>query len=249
MHTMVSQQHFAKYWAFFKTKYKKYSGYTTYFDKTYIKGAFTKWYFFDVVPNIFLTNNKCESLNTTIKRDWFNRDRKPLHLFFDCLKQELIDLTIKKNLKEFKIHTETKIRATQLEAKNIFVNKGDFNFIDKKETAKPEIAKINRFLSLIYKDVDQFKSDLFSLVILKHNSLTQSATCFCNSGLKYGICHHKLALEILKGVSKRVVMIVPKKKKGRKRKSPQAYIKEDESELSKEPQPQGKKVKRCSRPR
>jgi len=74
------------------------------------------------------------------------------------------------------------------------------------------------------------------MYILAWNNTSKSAICYCTRGFKFGVCVHKLALEIVHGTMKKVVELVPQKKR-RKRKSPKALDKD-------EPQQQTKKDKR-----
>ena len=69
MQSMITQKHFKVYWNLLKVKYADYKSYIEYFESTYINSIYNKWHYYDVKPNIFLTNNACESLNALIKRD------------------------------------------------------------------------------------------------------------------------------------------------------------------------------------
>ena len=72
-------------------------------------------------------------MNATIKRDWTNRERKPLHLFFEILIEGLKDLSKSRNQfkNEIEISTELKIKATKLFEKDLFIQKGNFYFLKK----------------------------------------------------------------------------------------------------------------------
>ena len=96
MHKTITKEQFDKYWLLFKKKYFHYKNFTNYFEKTYINSLTNKWHYYDVEQNVMLTNNVCESLNAMIKRDWTNRERRPLHIFFDILKSGLMDLAKEK---------------------------------------------------------------------------------------------------------------------------------------------------------
>jgi len=223
MHSMVTKENFETYWSLFKTKYSKYPSYIEYFQKTYIDSEFSKWHFFDVPPNTLLTNNISESLNAMIKRDWTNRERKPLHIFFNVLKEGLIELSkeIKPWKQEVEVRTDIKLQAMKLEGKKLFV-KGShqgFYFLDKEEKTKVDSSKIERFLQNKYLTLDEFKSDFESMIVLKWDQQSKTAVCFCNYGYKYGICSHKYALELHLGIATRLLMLVPAKKRGRKKKS------------------------------
>ena len=98
MQKMPTQEHFAQYWSLFKEKFDSYDSYHDYFEKTYIDSINNKWHYYDVEPNVFLTNNICESLNASIKKDWTNRERKPLHIFFRILKEGIIEIAKEKKI-------------------------------------------------------------------------------------------------------------------------------------------------------
>ena len=85
--------------------------------------------------------------------------------------------------------------------------------------------------------MDEFRSNYNKIIILKWE--TESSTCYCNRGFKYGVCSHRLALEIVHGKMKKVVMLAPLKKRGRKRKSPKALQYEEEQQ-----QPKVKRIKK-----
>jgi len=190
MHMMITEDHFKKYWELFKIKYSNYKEYLNYFEKTYISSESNKWHYFDVLPNVFLTNNICESLNATIKRDWTNRERKPFHIFLNILKEALIDLAKEGKIYKFKVEikSEMKFLATQLEAKKLFVKKKDYYFLDKEEKKRIEINQINQYFDLKYTDVDSFQADQLSMVILRLYPSTKKATCFCKFGFTKGMC-------------------------------------------------------------
>ena len=196
MHTMFNEAFFLKYWSLFKEKYKQYQKYLEYFESTYIHSVCNKWHYFDVVPNTFLTNNISESLNAMIKRDWTNRERKPLHLFFATLVEGIKDLSKAKKLfqNEVNITTEMKIKATKLAEKDLFVKKGNYYFLKKIGDDKIDISIVERFLQLNYQDVNDLKNDYNRMHILAWNNSTKSAICYCTRGFKFGVCAHKLAL-------------------------------------------------------
>jgi len=234
-----------KYWNLFKMKYSHYNNYLEYFEAIYMDEPLNKWHYFDVLPNTFLTNNISESLNAMIKRDWTNRERKPLHLFFNTLKEGIIQLS--KERKSFKkdviFPTEVKIKGSQLEEKKIFLKFKDYYFLNKNEEGKVEVEKAKKFLDLTYNNLDDFKSDVTSLVVLNWNNTSKESICYCTRGFKYGVCHHKVALEIHLKIQNKIVLIIPAKKRGRKRKSPSSLQKEEEEII----QEIGKRVKK-SRP-
>jgi len=45
-----------------------------------------------IVSQMFFTNNICELLNASLKRDYTGRERKPLHQFLKILKGVFIDI-------------------------------------------------------------------------------------------------------------------------------------------------------------
>jgi len=243
MQAMISETHFETYWKLFKGKYSNYKSYCEYFENTYINSIFNKWHYYDVKPNIFLTNNACESLNALIKRDWTNRERKPLHIFFNILKEGILELA--KENKPWKVQveitTELKLKATELAEKNIFVKKDNYYFLDKAEKEKAEKTKIERFANITYSNIDDFKSDFEDLIILSWDQSKKLAICYCSQGFKFGICHHKYALEIYQGTRARLVKLAPTKKRGRKRKTATALVHQHEEG---EHRPPGKKVKK-----
>jgi len=233
MHMMITKNHFAKYWSLFKEKYSHYQSYLDYFEKTYMTDIAGKWHYYNVRPNVFLTNNVCESLNSVIKRDWTNRERKSLHIFFNILKESLIDIAKEKRV--FKttpeINIQIKCRATDLEAKNLFINKNNYYFLKKNETEKVDMEMINRFLECDYHDIDDFKNDLLNCVILKWDPISKNASCYCKIGFTTGLCHHKLAVEMSHGVIAKTILLEPNKKRGVKRKARSALVIEEESQI------------------
>ena len=237
MHMMITEDHFKKYWELFKIKYSNYKEYLNYFEKTYISSESNKWHYFDVLPNVFLTNNICESLNVTIKRDWTNRERKPFHIFLNILKEALIDLAKEGKIYKFKVEikSEMKFLVTQLEAKKLFVKKKDYYFLDKEEKKRIEINQINQYFDLKYTDVDSFQADQLSMVILRLDPSTKKATCFYKFGFTNGMCHHKLALEMNIGSLAKTVVLLPNKVRGRKRKAESAFHKQEEQILPPNP--------------
>ena len=243
MHMMFNEKYFIKYWILFKKKYEKYKSYTEYFESTYIQSIFNKWHFFNVPPNTFLTNNICESLNSLIKRDWTNRERKPLHIFFNILKEGLMDLSKEKKFFKYEadIPTEMKLKATQLLDKNLFTKCEGYYFLNKDETEKVSLTTAKNFLTINYNNVDDFKTDFIKLIVVSFDRNLNSAICYCSRGFKYGICHHRLALEMLHGVRNRVIVLVPAKKRGRKKKATPALDRDEEIN------PVGKKVKKTIR--
>ena len=53
----------------------------------------------------------------------------------------------------------------------------------------------------------------------KGNNTEKTVICFCNSGFKCGVCMHKLALKINLKFRQKLVLLVPKRRRGRKRKA------------------------------
>lgn len=66
-----------------------------------------------------------------IKRDWTNRARKPLHLFFKTLKEGLIELSkeVKPWISQVEVKTEQKLKGTELEEKKIIIRKKNYYLV------------------------------------------------------------------------------------------------------------------------
>jgi len=69
LRSMISEKHFEKYYELFKSYYSSFPEFLEYFEKEWVSSnsPTTKSRFFDCEPNIFMTNNICESLNASIK--------------------------------------------------------------------------------------------------------------------------------------------------------------------------------------
>jgi len=249
MQTMITKNHFEKYWTLFTNKYCNYKSYCDYFAATYINSRMNKWHFFDIEANVFLTNNICESLNATLKRDWTNRERKPLHIFFTILKDCLIDLAKENKVFKLKVEPKTdhKILASDLEKKNLFVKRNNYYFLDREEKVRPSHTMLTNYLTANYDNIEEFKSNHQSLIVLSWNSILKKATCFCRKGFLQGLCHHKIALEMTEGVIPKLLRLMPNKKRGRKRKEPLAWSKEEAPNPNEIPSQKAKKVKQKSR--
>ena len=76
MRKSVSQQQFNKYYDLFKAQYSHYNSFLEYFEKQWVSQSSktNKWAFYLSDSNALMTNNICESLNATIKRDFTNRE-------------------------------------------------------------------------------------------------------------------------------------------------------------------------------
>ena len=96
---MLSKKHFDKYWNLFQNEFSCYSSFIEYFSQQWVceESKTNKWMYYHCETNVLLTNNICESLNATIKRDWTNRERQPLNIFLQTLKDVLNDEKLKKN--------------------------------------------------------------------------------------------------------------------------------------------------------
>ena len=222
IHQMVTKEHFIKYWQLFKKEYLIYDDYCKYFEDTYINSNCNLWHFFDVDANVFLTNNCCESLNSMIKRDWTNRERRPLHIFFKTLKDGIYQLANQNKpfIPEVEVTTNLQIEAAKLESKGLFVKFKDYYFIQKKhDEGKISMDQAKRFVNIKYSNLTDFKKDCLTMNVLKVNNTEKTVTCFCSSGFKSGVCVHKLALEINLKFRQKLVLLVPKRRRGRKRKA------------------------------
>jgi len=81
MRKSVNQLQFNKYYDLFKAQYSHYNSFLEYFEKQWVSQSSktNKWTFYQSDSNVLMTNNICESLNATIKRDFTNRERLSLH--------------------------------------------------------------------------------------------------------------------------------------------------------------------------
>jgi len=140
--------------------------------------------------------------------------------------------------------TSIKLRATELAEKTIFLKKQNYYFLEKTEKEKVDKAIVDRFINISYANLDDFKSDLHHLIILFWDNRAKLSICYCSQGFKYGMCHHKYALEITLGTCAKLVRLAPAKKRGRKRKTASALILQPGEE---EPKPPRKKVKKSAR--
>ena len=199
----------------------------------YVNSPLSKWHFFNTEPNTFLTNNCSESLNAMIKRDWTNRERKPFHIFLRTLKDCIFQLSLEKKTFQSEIEANTNLQTAgaNLQSKNLFVNFKEYYFLKKKqEEGQVSMSQARRFVNLTYTNLKDFKSDCLNLIVLKFNNSPKSVTCFYNSGFKYGVCVHKVALEIHLKLRQKIVLLVPKKKRGRKRKAAPALSRQEDEE-------------------
>lgn len=230
MQGSITQVQFDKYYELFKNEYFQYQEFLDYFDTYWVsqQSKTTKWRFFDMEPGIFLTNNICESLNSSLKRDYMNRERKPLHQFLKTLKDIFIDISNEnKKLKESPlITTNMKITAAQIEAKKLFIFRKGYYFTHKDCHSKLSLSVIDAFLDGRYTNIADMRANLKIIVVLAFNNVKKEVTCFCKEGYTYNHCLHKMALEIYLGVRERIVLLQPNKRRGRKRRATKALEKE-----------------------
>ena len=203
-----------------------------YFEKMWVseESSTNKWHYYNCEANVFTTNNICESLNASIKRDYTNRERKPLHQFMKVLKDIFIDIFNEKNKNKFEtsinISNKMKADATVVAEKKLFVAKNDFYFIAKDLKTKIKTKDIEKLINLNFTSLEDFQQVIYRIVTLKWDQNTKKATCFCHEGFTYGKCIHKCALEILNGSLNKLVQLKANKKRGVKRKNPKALIME-----------------------
>ena len=94
-----------------------------------------------------------------------------------------------------------------------------------------------RFVNIKYSNLIDFKKDCLTMNVLKVNNTDKTVTCFCSSGFKSGVCVHKLALEINLKFRQKFVLLVPKRKRGSKRKAATAMnYQQDDENLEGEPE-------------
>ena len=230
MQMCTSLEQFNTYYQLFKSEYFQYQEFINHFETNWVssQSKTTSWRYFDSKPGGFLTNNICESLNSSLKRDYMNRERKPLHQFLKSLK--VIFLDIAKENKQIKteslITTNMKIFASQLEAKKLFIFRRDFYFIHRDCHSKLSLKMIDAFLDRKFTKLEDMKDSLKKIVMLRFKKQKKKVTCFCKEGFTYDKCLHKLALEIYLGIEPRIVLLLPNKKRGRKRRATKALEKD-----------------------
>ena len=88
MESTITQKHFKVYWNLLKVKYADYKSYIEYFESTYINSIYNKWHYYDVKPNIFLTNNACESLNAELNKGLDQQGKEALAHFLQYSSRE-----------------------------------------------------------------------------------------------------------------------------------------------------------------
>ena len=104
---------------------------------------------------------------------------------------------------------------------------------------------IDRFLDLKYDSLEQFINDIKELCVLKWNK-KDKATCYCRRGFSYGICEHKLGLEMFLKALSVPVRLKPNKRRGRKPKATSA-LNQESSSIQQRLRSKAKRVKRGER--
>jgi len=85
---------------------------------------------------------------------------------------------------------------------------------------------IDAFLDSKFTKLEDMKDSLKKIVMLRFKRQKKKVTCFCKEGFAYDKCLHKLALEIYLGIQPRIVLLLPNKKRGRKRGATKALEKD-----------------------
>ena len=112
-----------------------------------------------------------------------------------------------------------KLKASVIASKKISVSRRGPYYIDTKLQERLEFDLIDRYLDLDYDSLQDFDADLKRLCMLKWDRAKKKAKCYCLEGFLYGICQHKVALEMFLGSVSRPIILQANKKRGRKRKA------------------------------
>jgi len=160
LHSMINEKYFSHYYHLFKLHFSLYSEFLEYFEKEWVcsDSKTTKWRYFGCEPNVLMTNNICESLNASIKRDYTNREKKPLHQFIKTLKQIFIDLSLENKtiMTSLDISPKLKFAATQLEEKKVFLFRKFYYFLDRSYENKPSLDDVDNFLECKFDNLIEF---------------------------------------------------------------------------------------------
>ena len=245
MRGMVTSKQLDQYWNLFSKHYSKSSSFIEYFKKQWLSedSKTFRWHYFNCEPNVFMTNNICESLNSSIKRDWTNCEKQPLHLFLKTLRDVFFDVALAKV--ELKTTVEypgdLKQRAAILSQKALFIFRNGRYYIEEKGTKKLTFAAIDKFMGATYTTLKEFKEGIEQICTLTWDQRKKIANCFCRSGFTYGVCFHKLALEMFLGSLSRPISLVKTQRRGRKKKASKALIKDEDGIFEEPPKKQTKR--------
>jgi len=119
-----------------------------------------------------------------------------------------------------------KIKASKLEAKDLFISKNNYFFLPKNCETKLEESDLEMFLENRYNTLKEFQDHLEKLIVLKWDVERKVTICFCHDGYTKGVCIHKLALDMHQGRLSKLILLQPTGKRGRKRKAAKALEKE-----------------------
>jgi hypothetical protein len=244
MRCCIDKQFFIGYLAAFKSEYKHYSKFISYFEELFLDHPYDIWQYFNIRPNIFTTNNILESLNNYIKEHLTERKRHTVLDLLNRFKEYCIllkneNLSLTTNLMRKKAIIK---KAMLLAEKKLFVKRDNRYYVDR----KGETNEIDEFITL-YRDHKKFKStSKFEDVYNKFYIQTINGDeiwCNCYQGFIYGYCIHEQALTILVKKESNLLLLMPRAKRGRKKKVTNALQKDESTEEASLPRKNNKKKK------